>query len=161
MVSKLSVYSSCLCLCSFCFWGKIFHQLNLEWYRQKLLAETYSRKKIAKFIMRTFTCRSTFLYGLSARVMTLSCPSPQSICHIFHKPFESGSSNTLYVQAFSDRTLDNLQDRNGRIRLQGFQNIGQWSTNKQRRNFKGIQDWDFFYSDFGICVISFLVMSNY
>jgi hypothetical protein len=44
------------------FSGKIFQQLNLEWYRrQKLLAGTH-RKKIAKFLMRTFTCRSAFLY---------------------------------------------------------------------------------------------------
>jgi hypothetical protein len=44
------------------FWGKIFQQGNLEWYRQKLLAGRYNRKKIVKFLMRTFTCRSTFLY---------------------------------------------------------------------------------------------------
>jgi hypothetical protein len=25
-----------------------------------------NRKKIAKFLMKTFTCRSTFLYGLSS-----------------------------------------------------------------------------------------------
>ena len=36
-----------------------------EWYRQKLLAGKYCRKKIAKFLMRTFTCRSTFLYASS------------------------------------------------------------------------------------------------
>jgi hypothetical protein len=28
--ANLSVYHSCLCLCSFCFLGKIFQQLNLE-----------------------------------------------------------------------------------------------------------------------------------
>jgi hypothetical protein len=33
----------------------------LEGYLQKLLVG--HRKKIAKFLMRTFTCRSTFLYG--------------------------------------------------------------------------------------------------
>jgi hypothetical protein len=40
-------------------------QLNFEWCRQKLLAGNW--KKIAKFLMRTFTCRSTFLYA---------CPPP-------------------------------------------------------------------------------------
>ncbi len=35
--------------------GKIFQQLNLDW---KLLVG----KKITKFLMRTFTCRSTLLY---------------------------------------------------------------------------------------------------
>jgi hypothetical protein len=29
-----------------------------------------NRKKIAKFLMRTFTCRSTFLYALSPRPFT-------------------------------------------------------------------------------------------
>ena len=41
--------------------GKIFQQLNLKYIcRNCLLGH---RKKIAKFLMRTFTCRSTFLYG--------------------------------------------------------------------------------------------------
>jgi hypothetical protein len=43
------------------FLGKIFQQLNLECYRLKLLAGT----KITKFLMRTFTCHSTFLYAES------------------------------------------------------------------------------------------------
>ncbi len=41
------------------FWGKIFQRLNLEWYRPNLLGH---KKKIAKFLMRTFTCRSTFFW---------------------------------------------------------------------------------------------------
>jgi hypothetical protein len=59
MVTNLSVPSSCLYLCSFRFWEKYY--LNLECYcRNCLLGH---RKKIAKFLMRTFTYRSTFLYG--------------------------------------------------------------------------------------------------
>jgi hypothetical protein len=45
------------------FSGKIFQQLIWnDIGRNCLLGH---RKKIAKFLMRTFTCRSTFLYGLN------------------------------------------------------------------------------------------------
>ncbi len=49
------------------FLGISFQQLNFEWYRQKLLAGKW--KKVAIFLIRTFTCRSTFLYN----ICTLSC----------------------------------------------------------------------------------------
>jgi hypothetical protein len=53
----ISIYPSCLCICSFCFLGKctnscIWNDIG----RNCLLGH---RKKIAKFLMRTFTCRST------------------------------------------------------------------------------------------------------
>ena len=57
--------SSCFCLCSFCFWGEVSN-IWILWIlndisRNFLLG---SRKKIAKWgLMRTFTCRSTFLYA--------------------------------------------------------------------------------------------------
>jgi hypothetical protein len=38
-----------------------FPQLNLNDIERKCLLG--NRKKIAKFLIRTFTCRSTFLYG--------------------------------------------------------------------------------------------------
>ncbi len=55
---------SCFCLCSFSFfWGggedynsRILNDIG----RNSLLG---NRKKIAKFLMRTFTCGSTFLYA--------------------------------------------------------------------------------------------------
>jgi hypothetical protein len=53
VVTNLSVYSSCSCLCSFFFWGKIF---GFDIDRKCLLGH---RKKLAKCLMRTFTCRST------------------------------------------------------------------------------------------------------
>jgi hypothetical protein len=44
------------------FLGKIFQQLNWnDIGRNCLLGH---RKKIAKLLMRTFTCRSNFLYGV-------------------------------------------------------------------------------------------------
>ncbi len=45
----------------FCFWGEVSNSwiLNVDG-RNSLLG---NRKKIAKFLMRTFTCRSTFLYA--------------------------------------------------------------------------------------------------
>ncbi len=51
---------SCFCLCSFCFWGEVSNSWILnDIGRNSLLG---NRKKIAKFLMSTFTCRSTFLY---------------------------------------------------------------------------------------------------
>ncbi len=60
--TNLSVYPSCLCLCSFCFWRKKIFNSRI---RNCLLGH---RKKIAKFLMRTCTCRSTFLYGYSTHI---------------------------------------------------------------------------------------------
>ncbi len=40
---------------------QILQQLNFKWYRQKLYLLA-NRKKITKFLMRIFSCRSTFLY---------------------------------------------------------------------------------------------------
>ncbi len=52
---------SCFCVCSFCFWGEVSSSWILnDIGRNSLLG---NRKKITKFLMRTFTCRSTFLYG--------------------------------------------------------------------------------------------------
>ncbi len=52
---------SCFCpVGSFCFWEEVSNSRILnDIGRNSLLA---NRKKIAKFLMRTFTCRSTFLY---------------------------------------------------------------------------------------------------
>ncbi len=63
MVTNLSVYPNCLCLCSFCFRGKYFNCWiwnNIG--RNCLLGH---RIRIAKFLMRTFICRSTFLYAFN------------------------------------------------------------------------------------------------
>ncbi len=49
---------SCLCLCSFCF-GDKFTTMNFELYRQKPLAG--KKKENSQILIRTFTCRSTFL----------------------------------------------------------------------------------------------------
>ncbi len=61
MVTNLSVYPSCLCICSFCFWGKYSNSWIWDDIGRSCLLG--HRKKITKFLMRTFTCRSTFLYG--------------------------------------------------------------------------------------------------
>jgi hypothetical protein len=53
--------SSCYCLCSLCFWGEVSNSRILTVISRNFLLG--SRKKIAKFLMRTFTCCSTFLYG--------------------------------------------------------------------------------------------------
>ncbi len=60
LILQLTVYPSCLCLCSLSFWRK--YSYNWIWNdigRNCLLGY---RKKIAKFLIRTFTCRSTFFY---------------------------------------------------------------------------------------------------
>ncbi len=45
-----------------------------------------NRKKIAKFLMRTFTCRSTFLYGFippyGAQVVTSVVDVPEEVCDL-------------------------------------------------------------------------------
>jgi hypothetical protein len=47
----------------FCFWGEVPNSCILNVVgRNSLLG---NRKKIAKFLMGTFTCRSTFLYAFN------------------------------------------------------------------------------------------------
>jgi hypothetical protein len=48
-------------LCSFCFWGEVSNSWILNDIGRIFLLG--SRKKIAKCLMRNFTCRSTFLYA--------------------------------------------------------------------------------------------------
>ncbi len=65
VVPELYQYScnSCLLKIDLFILGRSFPQLNLnDICRNSLLG---NRKKIAKFLMRTFTCRSTFLYDLN------------------------------------------------------------------------------------------------
>ncbi len=57
--------TSCFCICSFCFWGEVFNSWILNDIGRNFLLG--NRKKIAKSLMRTFTCRSTFLYVLNWR----------------------------------------------------------------------------------------------
>ncbi len=52
---------SCFCVCSFCFWGEVSNSWILNGIGRKSLLG--NGKKIAKFLMRTFTYRSTFLYA--------------------------------------------------------------------------------------------------
>jgi hypothetical protein len=52
--------SGCFCLCSFCFGGEVSDSGILNVIGRNFLLG--SRKKIAKCLMRTFTCHSTFLY---------------------------------------------------------------------------------------------------
>ncbi len=52
--------STCFCLCSFCFWKEVSSSWILNDIGRNFLLG--SRKKIAKCLMRTFTCRSTFLF---------------------------------------------------------------------------------------------------
>ncbi len=60
-IKFLSFQIVCFCLCSFCFRGEVSNSWILnDIGRNSLLG---NRKKIAKFLMRTFTCRSTYLYG--------------------------------------------------------------------------------------------------
>ncbi len=54
--------SSCFCLCFFCFWGEVSNSWILNDIGRNFLLG--NRKKIAKCLMRTFTCNSTFPYGL-------------------------------------------------------------------------------------------------
>ncbi len=51
-------YPNCFCLCSFCFWGK--YSSNRIWNYVSRNCLLGHRKKIAKFLTRTFTCRSTY-----------------------------------------------------------------------------------------------------
>ncbi len=55
--------SSCFCLCSICFWGKVSNSGILNDIDRNFLLE--NTKKIAKCLMRTFTGCSTFLYARS------------------------------------------------------------------------------------------------
>jgi hypothetical protein len=69
-VTNLSVYPICLCLYSFCFWGKYAN--SWIWNDISRYCLLGHRKKIVKFFMRTFTCRSTFLYDTCIRKFTYS-----------------------------------------------------------------------------------------
>jgi hypothetical protein len=70
--------SSCFFLSSFCFWGEvsnscILNDIGID--RNFLLG---SRKKIAKCLMSTFTCRSIFLYDIRALPPTpIPTPTPE------------------------------------------------------------------------------------
>ncbi len=62
---------SCFCVCSFWFWGEVSNSWILnDIGRNSLLG---NRKKIAKFLMRTFTCCSTFLYDFGTLYMYVLC----------------------------------------------------------------------------------------
>ncbi len=67
------------------FWGKYSNKNYIGW--NCLLGH---KKKIAKFLLRTSTCRSTFLYGFEIRALTMLTrhvwiPCKGSLClkHIF------------------------------------------------------------------------------
>ncbi len=62
MVTNLTVYPSCLCLCFFRFGVKYYNIWIWNDIGRNCLL--WHWQKIAKFLMRTFTCRSTFLYAL-------------------------------------------------------------------------------------------------
>ncbi len=62
--------SSCFCLYSFCFWGEVSDNWILNDIGRNFLLR--NRKKIAKCLMRTFTCRSTFLYEIIRRPLSFS-----------------------------------------------------------------------------------------
>jgi hypothetical protein len=51
--------------CSFCFWGEVSNSWILNDIGRNFLLG--KKKKIAKCLMRTFTCRSTFPYGRANR----------------------------------------------------------------------------------------------
>ncbi len=68
--------SSCFCLCSLFFGGKVSNSWILNNIGRNFLLG--SRKKIAKCLMMTFTCRSTFLYGWGSVHGTAWCK--QWIC---------------------------------------------------------------------------------
>jgi hypothetical protein len=53
--------SSCICLYSFWFWGVVSDSWILNDIGRNFSLGNW--KKIAKSLMRIFTCRSTFLYG--------------------------------------------------------------------------------------------------
>ncbi len=55
--------SGCFCLFSFVFWGEVSNSWILNDIDRNFLLG--KRKKLAKCLMRTFTCRSTFLYDSS------------------------------------------------------------------------------------------------
>jgi hypothetical protein len=63
MVTNLSEPSLLLLSSFLLFLGRSVQQLNFEFPSRNCLLG--KRKKIAKFFMRTFTCRSTFLYKRS------------------------------------------------------------------------------------------------
>ncbi len=86
VVTNLSA-CSCFCLRSFCFWGEVSN--SCIWM---ISAETpcweIHRKKTAKFLMMTFTCRSTFLYASPISLILFflfpSIPVPLlDICQVF------------------------------------------------------------------------------
>ncbi len=57
VVTNLSALS-CFCLCYFCISGEVSNSCILN-----DIGRNRNRRKISKFLMRTFTCRSTFLYA--------------------------------------------------------------------------------------------------
>ncbi len=65
VVTSLSAHSySCFCLRSICFWREVYNSwIFNDIFRNPL---TGNRKKVAKFLMKTFAWRSTFLYAIEA-----------------------------------------------------------------------------------------------
>ncbi len=59
--NQLISMPSGFCLCSFCFLGEVS---KAEFYDIGSNSFLGNRKKIATFLMKTFTCRSTFLYAV-------------------------------------------------------------------------------------------------
>ncbi len=73
MVTSLSVNPSCLCLFSICIWGR--YSISWIWNDIGRYCLLGHRNKIAKFLTRTFTCRSTFLYAYKIHLLPSYCCS--------------------------------------------------------------------------------------
>jgi hypothetical protein len=71
--------SSRFFLCSSYFWGEVFNSHFL----------LGNRKKIAKCLMRTFTCRSTFLYGKYIAILSIFPPPLSDMVQSWHRAFFS------------------------------------------------------------------------
>ncbi len=95
-------------VCCSCLHLRIISERLPHYYIQLILTPAISKTLWSTKIGNHWTSRSVG-YGpsLSAwqKDIALSCPSPQSICHIFHRPLESGSSNTLYLPFLTAREV--------------------------------------------------------
>ncbi len=85
--------SGCFCLSSFCFWGEVSNSWILNDIGRNFLLG--NGKKIAKCLMRTFTCRSTFLYGRVWHGAWGQCS---------HTPGSQGSAWNCTLYSFHHRT---------------------------------------------------------
>jgi hypothetical protein len=98
--------SSCFCLCCFCFWGEVSNSWILNDLGRNFLLG--NRKKIAKFLMGTFTCRSTFLYASQLTVLTVHFCFAMYFCNLILSCFPHPERSAVKLFSISNSAHNKL-----------------------------------------------------